>query len=343
VPAAALAAPLTVSVVNGRGVEQASRVTDSAGTRSTNGHGRVTLDVVPGEQISATRGAAAPEGAVGVSYNVPSPVPAGPVRLTVPALPDAVAPAHDSTEAWMLARVNEERAALGRAALQQSGSLNRAADVYSRHLLATGQFSHYALFDPWVRGVDQGWPFPGGSGIGEVLALGPTKESALTAWRGSSGHWTLLMGAGANVSGVARAGNIWVMTPSTCGATDAPERCEIGQSGERLPAGPPSASPANPRRGARAGAGKRARLRVRLRRRGHRLVIGVRLVEGRGALRVVVRQGTRRASLSARRRRNLLRATTFLPYDGRWKVIVRFKGRPGWADRRLAPRWVRVR
>ena len=145
-PAAALAAPLTVQVVNGRGVEQASRVSDAAGTHSTNGHGRVVLDVAPSEQVSATRGAAAPEGAGGVSLTVPNPVPAAPVRLTVPALPDAVAPAHDSTEAWMLDRVNDERAALGRAALRQSGSLNRAADVMARYLLATGQFSHYALY-----------------------------------------------------------------------------------------------------------------------------------------------------------------------------------------------------
>ena len=342
-PAAALAAPLTVQVVNGRGVEQASRVSDAAGTHSTNGHGRAVLDVAPGEQVSATRGAAAPEGAGGVSLTVPNPVPAAPVRLTVPALPDAVAPAHDSTEAWMLDRVNDERAALGRAALRQSGSLNRAADVMARHLFATGQFSHYALYDPWVRGVDQGWPFPGGSGIGEVLALAPSKESALTAWKGSSGHWTLLMGSDANVTGVAHAGNIWVMTPSTCGATDAPERCEIGESGVRAPPAPPAATPALPRRGGGLGTGKRARLRVKLRRRGHRLVVGVRLLEGRGALRVRVRQGSRRARVSARRRRNLLLATAFLPRDGRWKVIVRFEGRAGWADRRLAPRWVRVR
>jgi uncharacterized protein YkwD len=342
VPAAALASPLTVQVVNGRGVEQASRVTDAAGTHSTNGHGRVVLDVAAGEQISATRGAAAPEGAVGVSLTVPNPVPAAPVRLTVPALPDAVTPAHDSVEAWLLDRVNDERAALGLAALRQSGSLNRASDVMARHLFATGQFSHYALYDPWVRGVDQGWPFPGGSGIGEVLALAPSKETALSLWKGSPGHWTLLMGPDANVTGVARAGNIWVMTPSTCGATDAPERCEIGESGVRPPA-PPGATPAQPRGSGGPGAGKRARLRVKLRRRGHRLVIGVRLLEGRGALRVRVRQGSRRAPVSARRRRNLLRATAFLPRDGRWKVIVRFEGRAGWADRRLAPRWVRVR
>jgi uncharacterized protein YkwD len=317
-------------------------VTDAAGTHSTNGHGRVVLDVAPGQQISATRGAAAPEGAGGVSLTVPNPVPAAPVRLTVPALPDAVTPAHDSIEAWMLDRVNDERAALGRAALRQSGSLNRAADVMARHLFATGQFSHYALYDPWVRGIDQGWPFPGGSGIGEVLALAPSKEAALILWKGSPGHWTLLMGPGANVTGVAHAGNIWVMTPSTCGVTDAPERCEIGESGVRPPA-PPAATPAQPRGGRGPRSGKRARMRVKLRLRGHRLVVGVRLLEGRGALRVRVGQGSRRAAVSARRRRNLPRATAFLPRDGRWKVIVRFEGRAGWADRCLAPRSVRVR
>jgi uncharacterized protein YkwD len=317
-------------------------VTDAAGTHSTNGHGRVVLDVAPGQQISATRGAAAPEGVGGVSLTVPNPVPAASVRLTVPALPDAVTPAHDSMEAWMLDRVNDERAALGRAALRQSGSLNRAADVMARHLFATGQFSHYALYDPWVRGIDQGWPFPGGSGIGEVLALAPSKEAALILWKGSPGHWTLLMGPGANVTGVAHAGNIWVMTPSTCGVTDAPERCEIGESGVRPPA-PPAATPAQPRGGRGPRSGKRARMRVELRRRGHRLVVGVRLLDGRGALRVRVRQGSRLAAVSARRRRNLLRATAFLPRDGRWKVIVRFEGRAGWADSRLAPRWVRVR
>jgi uncharacterized protein YkwD len=331
--AAATAAPLTVQVVNQRGVEQASRVTDSSGTRSTTGHGRVMLDVEAGEHISATRGAMTPEGAAGVSYTVPNPVPSAPVQLTLPSLPDAVAPAHDANEAWMLARVNDERAALGRAPLRQSGSLNRAADVYARHLLATGQFSHLALFDPWVRVVDQGWPVPGGGGVGEVLALAPSKESALTAWKQSPGHWTLLMGPGADVTGVGVAGNRWVMTPSTCGATDAPERCEIGQSGERPPAGPPAGAP--PVEGQPAAALKRARLRVKVRRQGNRVFVRVRLVEGRGVLRVAVRQGARRARVRAWRRGRLLRARAILAGGGRCKVTVRFEGGPGWADRRL--------
>ena len=328
-------------MVNERGVEQASRVSDSSGTRSTNGHGRVVLDVVAGEQISASRGETTPEGAGGISYTVSNPVPSDPVQLTLPALPDALAPALDATEAWMLARVNDERAVLGRAPLRQSGSLNRAADVYARHLLATDQFSHLALFDPWVRVVDQGWPIPGGGGVGEVLALAPSKETALAAWKGSSGHWTLLMGPGADVTGVGVAGNRWVMTPSTCGPTDAPERCEVGQSGVRVSPPPPVGSPAG--EGEPAAGAKRARLRVGLRRQGNTLYVRVRLVEGRGALRVSVRQGDRRARVRSRRSGTLLRAMAFLPGRGRWRVGVVFDGKPGWSDRRLAPRWVRVR
>lgn len=323
-------------------MEQASRVTDSAGTRYTDGHGRVVLDVEAGEPIAATRGETTPEGPGGVTYTVPNPLPSGPVQLTLPALPDATAPEHDATEASLLARVNAERAALGRAALLQSGSLNRAADAYARHLLATGQFSHNALFEPGVRALDQGWPVPGGGGVGEVLALAPSKETAVGAWKGSSGHWTLLMGPDADVTGVARAGNRWVMTPSTCGPTDAPERCEIGQSGVRLPPAPASGTPSGG--GASPGAGeKRARLRVRLRLRGHRLFVRVRLVEGRGVLHVSVRRAGRRAQVRPRRKGGLLFARAFLPDSGRWKVIVRFEGKAGWADRRLAPRRIRLR
>jgi uncharacterized protein YkwD len=338
---AAAAAPLTLQVVNGRGVEQASVVKHASGTSPTNGHGHVVLDVAPGEQVAVTRGDAAPEGASGVAYTVPGTVPAGPVTVTLPALPDAVAPAHDSAEAWLLARVNDARAALGRAALRQSGSLNRAADAYARYLLTTGQFGHVALADPGVRAVDQGWPFPGGGSIGEVLALAPSRESALGGWFGSPGHWTLLMSAEATVTGVAQAGNRWVMNPSTCGPTDAPERCEIGESDARLRPTAPSGTMVGEHPGSEPGE-KRARIRVRLRRHGHNLVVNVRLLEGRGRLRVSVRQRNRRAPTRRHRVGDLLQTTAILPRGGRWKVTVGFEGEQGWADRRLAPRWVRV-
>jgi uncharacterized protein YkwD len=339
--AAATAAPLTLQVVNARGVQQASLVTSASGTRPTNGHGGLVLDVAPGEQITVNRGDDAPEG-TGVAYTVPSAVPAGLVTVTLPALPDASAPAHDNGEAWMLARVNGERAALGRAPLAQSGSLNRAADAYARHLFSTNQFGHYALATPGVRAVDQGWPFPGGDGVGEVLALAPSKESALALWMGSPGHWTLLMRPEANVTGVAHVGKRWVMSPSICGPTDAPERCEIGEGGVLAGSTPPSGTPI----GGSPGSGaddRQARLRVRLRRRGRSLIVVVRLVEGRGRVSVAVRQGSRRARVRGHRTGDLVRAEAFLPRKGRWKVIVRFEGGSGWGDRRLAPRPVRVR
>jgi uncharacterized protein YkwD len=338
---AARAAPLTLQVVNTRGVEQASIVTSSSGTHHTNGHGLLVLDVAPGEQLTVGRGEHAPEGA-GVPYAVPGAVPIGPVTVTLPALPDAVSPAHDLNEAWLLARVNGERAALGRAPLAQSGSLNRAADAYARHLFTTNQFSHFALASPGIRAVDQGWPFPGGDGVGEVLALAQAKETALRLWMGSPGHWDLLMRPEANVTGVAQVGNRWVMSPSTCGQTDAPERCEVG--GRGVPAGPtPPSGPAAGDGPASRADEKRARLRVRLRRRGRKLIVVVRLVEGRGRVGIAVRQGRLRARVRGDRKGNLVRAKALLPREGRWKVIVRFEGAPGWADRRLAPRWARIR
>ena len=54
----------------------------------------ITLDALPGDSVSATRGGLAPEGA-GVGYTVPDPVPAGPVTITLPALPGTVAPGID--------------------------------------------------------------------------------------------------------------------------------------------------------------------------------------------------------------------------------------------------------
>jgi uncharacterized protein YkwD len=336
--AGATAAPLTLQVVNTRGVEQASIVTSSSGTHHTNGHGLLVLDVAPGEQITVGRGDGAPEGA-GVPYAVPVAVPIGPVTVTLPALPDAVSPTHDSGEAWLLGRVNGERGALGHAPLAQSGSLNRAADAYARHLFTTNQFSHFALASPGIRAVDQGWPFPGGDGVGEVLALAPSKETALRLWMGSPGHWDLLMRPEANVTGVAQVGNRWVMSPSTCGQTDAPERCEIGTGGVLAGPAPRSGTPAGDDPASWADE-KQARLRVRVQRRGRKLIVVVRLVEGRGRVSVAVRQRGLQARVRGRRTGNLVRAKAFLPRVGRWKVIVRFQGAPGWADRRLAPRWV---
>jgi uncharacterized protein YkwD len=342
--APAAAAPLSLQVVNARGTAQAALVSGMG----TDGDGRLTLDVAPGQVVSVTRGAAAPEGSPGITYSVPSPVPAGPVTVTLPALPGTVAPGLDASERWLFERVNKERAAQGLAAFGLSSTLSRSADAYAHHLQATSQFSHYALADPGVRAVDQGWPVPGGSAVGETLALSPTKELTLEGWRNSPGHWGLLMAGGLDSVGVGRAGSYWVMMPALC-QTSAPARCGLGADPAVVPpgsSGSPAATPGRPGGGPSSGrrAGKRrAKLRVALHRRGRRLVVGVRLARGSGRVRVAVRQRGRRAYARRRHRGDLYRFVARLPRRGRWTISVRFDGRGHWRDRRLRPRTIRVR
>jgi uncharacterized protein YkwD len=340
---AAAAAPLSLQVVNERGTEQASIVSAPAGNYGTDGYGRLTLEASPGEVLAVTRGAAAPEGP-GLAYTVPDPVPTAPVTITLEALPGAVTPAIDAAEAWLLDGVNAERAALGRAPLTLSSTLTRAADAYAHYLAEAGQFSHTALATPGVRAVDQGWPVPGGSAVGEALALAPSRELALQGWKGSLPHWTLLMMDGLDSVGVGQAGGRWVMMPADCGIAAAPERCGLGADPAVTPPGttdrpPPPAAPA-PRRDA---ARREPRLALSLTRRGRRLLIRVRVAEGRGRLRVAVRRGRRSAKLRHRRSGELHRYVARLGRRGRWTVAVRFDGAAGWADARLRKRVVRVR
>jgi uncharacterized protein YkwD len=331
---AAGAAPLTVHAVNTRGIDQASLVTYAPGTTVTDADGRVTIDVQPGETVRVTRGSLAPEGA-GVAYTVPNPVPAAPVTVTLQALAATVAPGIDSAEAWLVKQVNAERGALGRAPLTQSSTLTRAADAYAHYLQSTGQFSHLALADPGVRAVDQGWPVPGGSSVGEALALAPSKELALDGWKNSAPHWTLLMMDGLDSLGVARAGNRWIMMAAVCGVATSTARCGLNADPAPAPArpgGPPAATPGPP------AAARTPRLAVRVRRHGRRLLVRVRVVRGEGHVKVSVRRGSRRAHVRHRRKGDLHRYVARLPRRGRWRIVVRFEGAPGWADRRLVRR-----
>ena len=181
---AATAAPLTVRVVNTRGVEQASLVSPSlascggpCGLMGTDGNGRITLDVLPGDSLSVTRGDLAPEGA-GVGYTVPDPVPADPVTITVPALPGTVSPGIDAAEAWLLEHVNAERAALGRAPLTLSSTLSRASDAYAHYLAANDLFSHTALAEP---GRPRGRP--GLAGAGRIVGRRGARAGAVEGVR----------------------------------------------------------------------------------------------------------------------------------------------------------------
>jgi uncharacterized protein YkwD len=362
VAGAAAATPLTLRVVNERGVAQASLVGISAsgcggscGTLATDGHGVLTFNAQPGDQLAVGRGPAAPEGA-GVQYAVPDPVPAAAVTVTLPALPGTRTPAVDAAERWLFDRVNEERASRGLGAFALSSTLTRAADAYAHYLEDTGQFSHTALADPGVRAVDQGWPSPGGNAVGETLALAPTKESAFDGWKGSAPHWTLLMNGSLDSVGVARAGDRWIMMPALCAGLSAPERCGLGLDPGVVPAGAGETSgPAkaggeptgtrSPGPGGRTGKarGRRPGLRMRVHRRGRRLVVAVRVAKGRGHVHVSVRRGHELARLRHARRGRLHRYVARLPGAGRWTIAVRLNGTGGWRDRALPKRSVRVR
>lgn len=360
VAGAAAASPLTLRVVNARGVEQASLVGISAsscggscGTLATDGRGVLTYDAQSGDQLAVGRGPASPEGA-GVAYAVPNPVPAGAVTVTLPALPGIHAPAVDAAERWLFDRVNHERASRGLTPFRLSSTLTRAADAYAHYLDDTGQFSHTALADPGVRAVDQGWPSPGGNAVGETLALAPTKESALDGWMGSPPHWDLLMNGSLDSVGVARGGDRWIMMPALCAGLSAPERCGLGVDPGVVPPGSGGSGNSSPAGGGRGGAnapkqtgrkarGRRPGLRMKLHHRGRRLVVGVRLAKGRGHVHVSVRQGRERARLRHGHRGRLHRYVTRLPSGGRWTIAVRLDGTKGWRDRTLRPRSIRVR
>ena len=310
------------------------------------GDGTLQLDAPAGKQLLVTRGSAAPEGA-GVGYVVPASAPSGPVTVMLPSLPGTVTPAVDTAERWLFDRVNAERAALGRSALALSSTLSRAADAYAHYLQSTGQFSHTALSTPGVRAVDQGWPVPGGSAVGETLALSPNKELTLDGWRNSPGHWNLLMMAGLDSAGVGRAGDRWVMMPAQCSGASASERCGLGTDPAVVPPGSSSGpvpaptgappAPATPP----TGAPRRPRMRLDVNRRGHRLRVAVRVTKGTKRVRVSVRSKGRRADLRRDRSGRVYRYAARLP-RGRWTVTIRLVGKGGWADRR-ARRVIRVR
>ena len=351
---AAFAAPLTVRVVNTRGMEQASLVSPvlsacggPCGLTVTDANGQITFDALPGDSVSATRGGLAPEGA-GVGYTVPDPVPAGPVTITLPALPGTVAPGIDSAEAWLLEHVNAKRAELGRASLTLSSTLSRAADAYAHYLADNDLFSHTALADPGTRAVDQGWPVPGGSSVGEALALAPSKEFAFEGWQQSAPHWTLLMMDGLDAVGVGQAGGRWIMMPANCSLASSPERCGLGSDPAVVPAGSrdpgPAPRPRTPDRGAPGPAEARrpalrmsaAQARQAPRHPSPRASRPRRATSGRA-------EGSRKARLGHRSEGTLHRYTARLPRRGRWTISVRFAGAAGWADRRLPRRTVRVR
>jgi uncharacterized protein YkwD len=90
--------------------------------------------------------------------------------------------------------INQERAAQGLAPLHVDDRLMRAARHHSQDMAANNFVSHTGSdgSSPWDRIEREGYLLATG---GETIAAGfPDPTSVVAGWRGSPGHWSILMG-----------------------------------------------------------------------------------------------------------------------------------------------------
>lgn len=107
--------------------------------------------------------------------------------------PDAVAQA--SYELQVVALVNQERAAVGRAALGTDARLFNASESHSSWMCTNQILSHSGAggSSPGTRATAAGYPW---FAVGETIAQGYTTPAAVVAgFKGSPSHWTILMSA----------------------------------------------------------------------------------------------------------------------------------------------------
>jgi uncharacterized protein YkwD len=84
----------------------------------------------------------------------------------------------------VLCLVNHERTSRGLPSLHASRRLDRSAQRWTDHMVATGQFSHGSDFGGRITATGFQW-----STAGENIATGyPTPLSVVNAWMASTGH-----------------------------------------------------------------------------------------------------------------------------------------------------------
>ena len=118
--------------------------------------------------------------ASGTATAVPVAAPLAPTAPTTPAAVTVVDPAV-TMASRIVELVNTERAAAGLAPLKVSTCAQTFAVTWSRHMAATGDFSHQSL-TPIMTGCSA-W------GAGENIAYGATSaDQFMTLWMNSAGH-----------------------------------------------------------------------------------------------------------------------------------------------------------
>jgi uncharacterized protein YkwD len=105
---------------------------------------------------------------------------------------------HSVNEATMLRLINRARTSRGLVAVKTIASLDRAALLHSRDMIAHDYFSHTSLDGATLAGRTRRAGYPtSGSSLGEVIALGSsfkgTPESMFKGWMRSSGHRRIIL------------------------------------------------------------------------------------------------------------------------------------------------------
>ncbi len=114
-------------------------------------------------------------------------------------------PSTDGEESAFLSLINSYRQSNGLGTLQLNESLNRAATWMANDMATKGYFSHTDSLgrSPSQRAVDCGYP----GSVGENIAAGTnwsTAQSVFTAWQGSPGHNSNMLGQSYTQIGIAR-------------------------------------------------------------------------------------------------------------------------------------------
>lgn len=138
---------------------------------------------------------------------------AAPVSPTVAAAP---AQTVSTSSSGFGAAMNAQRAANGRAAINEDRRLTAAAQAHAADMATNGYFSHTGRNGSTMgqRITAQGY---GNCFMAENIANGQRSEAeVLPAWMGSVGHRANILDQRARSYGLGRSGNIWVMTLGGC-------------------------------------------------------------------------------------------------------------------------------
>jgi uncharacterized protein YkwD len=318
-------------------------VADVGLTTSTNEAGEVEPASEPSDTVTITRSdvagaCGAPEGPTGPSYTVPDPEPDFvAIVLLAPRMP-LTEPALSPEERGLLGRLNEQRAGAAAGPMIASEALDEAADGYGGilHGDPSATDDHCKLSGPEVRAVDRGWP---SDDVQEFLAGERTATAALETWLRDAGARATLLDPGYGALGIARVGDLWVaVVGRRCGRLLG-ARCRMtGDAGDPSLIAAPSI-PATPVAPIRSRRDPMLRLAL-VQRTALKLLVRVRLdPAARGKLIASLHRGKARRRLQSRRRGAgsfELRGGVLRP--GRWRLVVRFNGAPGWRDAALEAR-----